>query len=114
MLYIMMMLCIHVGCVDHLCMFHLLTFPIHRVLAGRQSVRDNAEDVIDLLTHFKQGRSDSTPKKIALFLGWSTGVQVGLELVCLYPTLVDKLVLLNGSHGHALQSALQPVFRIPW
>ncbi len=82
--------------------------------AGRQSVRDNAEDVLDILHHFKHAREDNTPDKIACFLGWSTGVQVGLELVCLYPDVVERLVFLNGTHGQTLQSAFQPVFRIPW
>ncbi|MFC1889506.1 alpha/beta fold hydrolase [Thermodesulfobacteriota bacterium] len=50
----------------------------------------------------------------AVFIGWSMGVQVSLEFSSLYPDRVDKLVLINGTHGHAFSTGLQPLFRIPW
>lgn len=50
----------------------------------------------------------------AVFIGWSMGVQVSLEFSSLYPDRVDKLVLINGTHGHALSTGFQPLFRIPW
>jgi pimeloyl-ACP methyl ester carboxylesterase len=48
----------------------------------------------------------------ATLLGWSMGVQVALEFAVLYPDRVDKLVLINGTHGHALSTAFQPIFRL--
>jgi pimeloyl-ACP methyl ester carboxylesterase len=41
-------------------------------------------------------------------------VQVALELAHRYPGRVTKLILLNGTHGHALSTGFQPLFRIPW
>jgi 3-oxoadipate enol-lactonase len=37
-----------------------------------------------------------------------------LKFASLYPERVDKLVLLNGTHGHALTTGFQPLFRLPW
>lgn len=50
----------------------------------------------------------------ATFVGWSMGVQVALEVATLYPERVSELVLINGTHGHALETAFQPVLRVPW
>jgi pimeloyl-ACP methyl ester carboxylesterase len=50
----------------------------------------------------------------ATLFGWSMGVQVALEFAVLYPERVDRLVLINGTHGHALATAFQPFFRMPW
>ena len=50
----------------------------------------------------------------ATLIGWSMGVQVNLEFAVQYPERVDKLVLINGTHGHAMETALQPLFRAPW
>merc|ERR1711916_146067 len=41
------------------------------------------------------------------------GMQVSLELATLWPSYVDRLILLNGAHGQVFSSAFQPVFRVP-
>jgi 3-oxoadipate enol-lactonase len=50
----------------------------------------------------------------AVVLGWSMGVQVALETAALYSDRVSELVLINGTHGHALETAFQPILRVPW
>ena len=71
------------------------------------SVRDSAMDAAELLNHLKC-------EQCFAYFGWSTGVQVGLELAGLFPNRINKLVLLNGAHGHILHSLLQPFFRLPF
>lgn len=39
--------------------------------------------------------------------------QVALEFALLYPEKAHQLVLLNGSHGHAFDTAFQPNMRLP-
>jgi len=46
-------------------------------------------------------------------IGHSLGVQVALETVLLFPEQVGSLVLINGCHGHAFNTAFQPIVRIP-
>jgi len=70
------------------------------------SVRDSAEDARELLDFMGV-------KTAHAYIGYSTGVQVGLEFASMYPDRVEKLVLINGAHGQLLHSLLQPVFRIP-
>jgi pimeloyl-ACP methyl ester carboxylesterase len=50
----------------------------------------------------------------ATVVGWSMGVQVALEVATAFPERVEKLVLLNGTHGHTMETGLQPLFRFPW
>jgi pimeloyl-ACP methyl ester carboxylesterase len=50
----------------------------------------------------------------AVLIGWSMGVQVALEGATLYPERISQLVLINGTHGHALETGFQPIFRLPW
>lgn len=50
----------------------------------------------------------------AAIIGWSMGVQVGLDVAASHPELVSALVLLNGTYGHALSTGLQPLISIPW
>jgi pimeloyl-ACP methyl ester carboxylesterase len=57
---------------------------------------------------------DAEGVRRATILGWSMGVQVALEFTVLYPERVDRLVLINGTHGHAISTAFQPFFRFPW
>jgi len=47
-------------------------------------------------------------------VGWSMGVQVGLEFAALYPERLDRLVLINGTYGHALETGFQPLFHLPY
>ncbi len=72
----------------------------------RLGVYNHAEDALRVM--------DAEEASDAVFVGWSMGVQVSLEFASLYPNRVDKLVLLNGTHGHALSTGFQPLFRIPW
>ena len=46
-------------------------------------------------------------------VGWSMGVQVGLDLAATRPALVGGLILVNGTYGHALSSGFQPLFPVP-
>ena len=66
------------------------------------SVRALCEDAYDLLQHLKLEKWDAV-------CGWSTGVQCALEYAGLYPDTVDRLFLVNGSHGHTLHAAFQPM-----
>jgi 3-oxoadipate enol-lactonase len=50
----------------------------------------------------------------ATFVGWSMGVQVGLEMALEHPARVERLVLLNGSYGHIFETGLQPLIRLPF
>ena len=63
-------------------------------------------DALELLDHLGIKQAEA-------YLGYSTGVQVGLELAAIAPHRVKKLVLLNGAHGQLLHSLCQPVFRVP-
>ncbi|CAL1148925.1 unnamed protein product [Cladocopium goreaui] len=53
-------------------------------------------------------------KPATLLVGHSMGVQVGLEFTLLYPEKVGAMILLNGTYGHALQTAFQPILRLPY
>eukprot|EP00438_Fugacium_kawagutii_P004765 Skav203102 [mRNA] locus=scaffold447:272228:273466:+ [translate_table: standard] len=66
------------------------------------SVRALCEDAYDLLQHLKLEKWDAV-------CGWSTGVQCALEYAGLYPATLERLFLVNGSHGHTLHAAFQPV-----
>jgi 3-oxoadipate enol-lactonase len=70
------------------------------------SVPDHARDIRAIL--------DQEGVEQATFVGWSMGVQVCLEVTTLYPERVGELVLINGTHGHALETAFQPLLRVPW
>ncbi len=72
----------------------------------RLAVTNHAEDALQIL--------DNEGVERAVFVGWSMGVQVSLEFASSYPERVDRLVLLNGTHGHALTTGFQPFFRVPW
>jgi len=72
----------------------------------RLGICNHAEDALRVM--------DTEGVSKAVFVGWSMGVQVSLEFASLYPDRVDRLVLLNGTHGHALSTGFQPLFRIPW
>jgi len=60
------------------------------------SVRALCEDGYDLMQHLKVS-------KWHCIFGWSTGVQVALEYVGLYPSSAERMFLINGSHGHTLR-----------
>lgn len=70
------------------------------------SVRDHADDCLEIIDMLK-------PESVVM-IGWSTGVQVGLQVALLVPAKISHLILLNGSPGHTLQASCQPFFRLPW
>lgn len=71
----------------------------------RLAIPEHAEDLKEIL--------DQEGIRTAICMGWSMGVQVCLEMTSLYPEYVECLVLINGTHGKALQTAYQPIFRVP-
>ena len=72
----------------------------------RLAIPEHAEDLKEILDREKI-------KQIDLLVGHSMGVQVSLEMSVLYPEAVEKMLLLNGSHGHVFHSGFQPLFRLP-
>lgn len=66
----------------------------------------HAEDAVALL--------DAEGVGSASLAGWSMGVQVALEAAAEFPERFGRLVLINGTHGHALETGFQPLFRVPW
>ncbi len=70
------------------------------------SVHFHAQDLVAMLD--KEGIDQ------ACLMGWSMGVQVSLETATLFPERVKSLVLINGTHGHTMETAFQPLFRVPW
>jgi 3-oxoadipate enol-lactonase len=86
---------------DYRGLFDSSTPPRQRMLAIPNHVID-AHAILDA-----EGADD------AVVFGWSMGVQVALELAVTHPEHVAGLVLLNGTHGHALSSALQPLLPMP-
>lgn len=71
----------------------------------RMSVPDHAADLRALL--------DAEGVHAAHLCGWSMGVQVSLEFALTHPDRVRSLVLINGTYGHALSTAFQPLLRLP-
>jgi len=72
---------------------------------GRFAVRDSAEDLLAVMDALKIDKAH-------VMIGWSTGVQIGLEFACMYPERVENLIVANGSHGQAFHTGW-PV-RIPY
>ena len=72
----------------------------------RLSVPHHAEDAMALLDAEKVDR--------AVFVGWSMGVQVSLDVAATYPERVGGLVLMNGTYGHVLSTGFQPIVSIPF
>mmetsp|Transcript_47516 Transcript_47516/g.111123 ORF Transcript_47516/g.111123 Transcript_47516/m.111123 type:complete len:449 (+) Transcript_47516:49-1395(+) len=72
------------------------------------SVRSLCEDAYDLREHLQKNEGWSLEKWHAV-CGWSTGVQASLEYAGLFPDTVERLFLVNGSHGHTLNAAFQPM-----
>mmetsp|Transcript_5317 Transcript_5317/g.10842 ORF Transcript_5317/g.10842 Transcript_5317/m.10842 type:complete len:464 (-) Transcript_5317:195-1586(-) len=72
----------------------------------RLAVSEHAHDAAEVLRACGQAHAD-------VVLGWSMGVQVGLEFALLYPEKATHLVLVNGAHGQVFHSAFQPMVRLP-
>lgn len=72
----------------------------------RLGVTDHAEDIVTIL--------EAEGVKRAVFVGWSMGVQVSLDVAASYPERVAGLVLINGTYGHTLSTGFQPFVSIPF
>lgn len=72
-------------------------------------VRNHAEDGAEVLKAVVGAAGGAD-----LLVGHSMGVQVALEFALLYPEKIDAMVLLNGTYGHALQTGLQPLVKLPF
>ncbi|MBX3188850.1 MAG: alpha/beta hydrolase [Labilithrix sp.] len=70
------------------------------------SVANHVDDVMAILDAEKVSR--------AVFVGWSMGVQVSLDVAASFPDRVAGLVLINGTHGHVLSTGFQPLVSIPF
>ncbi len=66
--------------------------------------------------HSDDARAILDAEKIdrAVFVGWSMGVQVSLDVAATFGERVAGLVLLNGTYGHVLSTGFQPLFSIPF
>lgn len=72
----------------------------------RLAVAHHAEDVAAIL--------DAEDVRRAVFVGWSMGVQVSLDVAATSPERVAGLVLLNGTYGQVLSTGFQPFVSIPF
>lgn len=72
----------------------------------RMGVTAHAEDIVDIL--------DAEAVTRAVFVGWSMGVQVSLEVAATVPERVAGMVLINGTYGHTLSTGFQPIVSIPF
>jgi 3-oxoadipate enol-lactonase len=72
----------------------------------RLAVSHHVEDINAIL--------DAEDVHRAVFVGWSMGVQVSLDVAATFPERVAGLVLLNGTYGQVLSTGFQPLFSVPW
>lgn len=72
----------------------------------RLAVAHHVEDIMAVL--------DAEDVRRAVFVGWSMGVQVSLDLAATFPERVAGLVLLNGTYGQVLSTGFQPLVSVPW
>lgn len=72
----------------------------------RLAIHEHATDMCEIM--------DAEGVDSATLIGWSMGVQVSLETASLFADRVERLILLNGTYGHVLQTGFQPLFRVPW
>ena len=72
----------------------------------RLGVTAHAEDIVSILEAENVDR--------AVFIGWSMGVQVSLDVAASVPERVAGLVLINGTYGHTLSTGFQPILSIPF
>ena len=70
----------------------------------RMAVRYHVDDAIAVL--------DAEGGGSAAVVGWSMGVQIGLELAATHPERVRGLVLMNGTYGHTMSTGFQPLFSL--
>ena len=72
---------------------------------SRYAVHHHVEDAVAIL--------DAERAPSATLFGWSMGVQIALDFAASYPERAEALVLVNGTHGHAFSTGLQPFFPLP-
>lgn len=72
-------------------------------LAHRSVKLDISTHAEDLAAIFRQAGL-----KEAVFIGWSMGVQVGIEFYSRYPSLTSALILTNGTYGRPLHGVPLP------
>ncbi|MCO4764366.1 MAG: alpha/beta hydrolase, partial [Myxococcales bacterium] len=77
----------------------------HDVRPQQLSVGEHARDLMAIL--------DAEDVSAAHIIGWSMGVQVGLEFALRAPDRVQSLVLINGTYGQVFSTAFQPFFPMP-
>jgi pimeloyl-ACP methyl ester carboxylesterase len=70
------------------------------------AVAHHVEDALAIL--------DAEDVRRAVFVGWSMGVQVSLDVAASFPERVAGLVLINGTHGHVLSTGFQPIVSVPF
>ncbi len=70
------------------------------------AVAHHVEDIVAVL--------DAEDVRNAVFVGWSMGVQVSLDVAASYPERVAGLVLINGTYGQVLSTGFQPFVSIPF
>ncbi|MCB9617714.1 MAG: alpha/beta fold hydrolase [Sandaracinus sp.] len=87
---------------DYRGLFDSGTPPTRRKL----SIAHHSDDALAIL--------DAEGVERAGLVGWSMGVQVGLDVAATHPDRVEDLVLINGTYGHALSTGFQPLFSLPW
>jgi 3-oxoadipate enol-lactonase len=70
------------------------------------AVTHHVDDIVAILDEEEINR--------AVFVGWSMGVQISLDVAATYPERVAGLVLINGTHGHVLSTGFQPLVSVPF
>jgi 3-oxoadipate enol-lactonase len=86
----------------------------YRGLFRSNGIRRRKDLAIEKHAHDVRAILDAENIGRATLAGWSMGVQVALEVATAFPERVERLVLLNGTHGHALSTGFQPLLRMPW
>lgn len=72
---------------------------------GSLAVPEHAADLAAIL--------DAEGIDNAHLIGWSMGVQVGLEFALRQPERVQSLILINGTYGQVFSTAFQPFLPLP-
>src|SRR6185503_18765918 len=62
------------------------------------TVAHQVEDLIQIL--------DTEQVDAVVIVGWSMGVQVGFEMLRLYPDRVKGMLAINGTYGHAFRTVM--------
>lgn len=73
----------------------------------RLAIPNHAEDLVEIMQREGYRTAD-------LIVGHSCGVQIAIEFASVRPDLVQRLVLINGTYGNVFDTALQPLFRVPF